>query len=199
MQKRYAAAAAVAAATLLAAPLTASAESATGAANAAPAQELRLRNGLTLYIPIKWRVYRYGSDAVQVVTGRCAKPRGWGSSECDAFYVFGPKYIKIGAEGFGPYTGKRPFYTASDVQPCPSDRRLGEYVGPKVTRGLRQVGKGHKAAYNAWKSSCVTFSGGKVRSRFTQREWYLPTSRILVVDQWNTPGLSDTLKYADWK
>jgi hypothetical protein len=193
MHTRYVAAAALAAATLLAVPLTASAVS------AASAQPLKLRGGLTLYIPIKWKVHRYGADAVQVVTGKCAKPRGWGSSECDAFYVFGPKYIKIGAEGFGPYTGKAPFYTASDVQPCPSNRKWGEYVGPKVTKGLRQVGKGHKAAYNAWKSTCVTYSGGKVRSHFTQREWYLPTSKILVVDQWNTPGLADALRYADWK
>ncbi|MFI7134442.1 hypothetical protein ACIBQ1_52870 [Nonomuraea sp. NPDC050153] len=189
MHKRYLAAAAVAAVTLLATALP---------AHAAPAQAVKLRHGLTLYVPIKWKVYRHGADQVQIVTGKCAKPSGWGTPECDAFYVFGPKYIKIGAEGFGPYTGKNPFYTASDVQPCPSNRKWGEHIGPTVTRGLRQVGAGHKAAYNAWKSTCVSYSGAKVLARFTQREWYLPKSKILVVDQWNTPGLSDTLENADW-
>ncbi|KAB8191403.1 hypothetical protein FH608_029505 [Nonomuraea phyllanthi] len=192
MATRYLAAAAVAAATLLAAVPS--------PASAAPAQPLKLRSGLTLYIPITWRVHGAGTDAVQVVTGRCGRPKGWGTPECDAFYVFGPSYIKRGAEGFGPYTGKRPFYTASDVQPCPSNRKWGEIVGPKVQRGLRQVGKGHKAAYNAWRSTCVSFSeSGRVRARFTQREWYLPQSRILVVDQWNTPGLAGVLKHADWR
>ncbi|MEV4178356.1 hypothetical protein [Nonomuraea sp. NPDC049709] len=194
MHKRHSAlfaAAGVAAATLLATALP---------ATAAPAQQLKLRNGLTLYIPIQWKVYGTGTDAVQVVTGKCGKAQGWGTPECDAFYVFGPKYIKQGAEGFNPYTGKRPFYTATDVQPCPFNRKWYELIGPKVTRGLRQVGPGHKAAYNAWKSTCVSYSdaGTKVRTRFTQREWYLPQSRILVVDQWNTPGLADTLKHADW-
>ncbi|NUP03935.1 MAG: hypothetical protein HOW71_32800 [Nonomuraea sp.] len=167
-------------------------------ASAAPAQELRLRGGLTLYIPIEWRVYRHGGD-VQVVTGRCAKPRGWPSAECDSFYVLGPGSIKRGAEGFGPYTGKNPFYTASDVQPCPFNSKWGEAIGPKVTRGYRQVGPGHKAAYNAWRATCSSYSSGGVKGRFTQREWFLPKSKILVVDQWSTPGLADTLKYADWK
>ncbi|MEV0203115.1 hypothetical protein [Nonomuraea sp. NPDC050691] len=190
MLKRYLAAAAVAAATLLAVVPS--------AANAAPAQQLKLRNGLTLYIPIEWRVYGMGTDAVQVVTGKCRKPQGWSSYECDAFYVFGPSYIKRGAEGFGPYTGKRPFYTASDVQPCPFNRKWDEVVGTKVKRGLRQVGPGHKAAYNEWRSECVSHSGNRVKGHFTQREWYLPKSRILVVDQWDTPGLTDTLQHADW-
>ncbi|MEU6789856.1 hypothetical protein ABZ912_62670 [Nonomuraea angiospora] len=190
MHKRHLAAVAVAAATLLATALP---------AHAAPAQAVKLRKGLTLYIPIKWVVHRFGED-VQIVTGKCGKPMGWGTPECDAFYVLGPSSIKRGAEGFGPYTGKRPFYTASDVQPCPFNQKWGEAIGPKVTRGLRQVGAGHKAAYNAWKSECVKYSGSttKVLLRFTQREWYLPKSKILIVDQWNTPGLADTLKNADW-
>jgi hypothetical protein len=136
---------------------------------------------------------------VQVVTGKCGKAQGWRTPECDAFYILGPSFIKRGAEGFGPYTGKSAFYTSSDVQACPYNEKWGEAIGPKVSRGLRQVGPGHKAAYNAWKSTCVSYSGGQVKGHFTQREWYLPKSKILVVDQWNTPGLADTLKHADWR
>jgi hypothetical protein len=193
MFKRHlaAAAAVVAAAALLSTALPAS-------ASAAPAQPLKFRKGLTLYIPIQWKVHRFGADVVQVVTGRCGRPQGWGTPECDAFYLFGPSMIKRGAPGLRPYTGKRPFYTSSDVQPCPYERKWGEAFGSQVTRGLRQVGAGHKAAYNAWRARCVSYSTGATKGRFTQREWYLPQSRILVVDQWNTPGLSDALKHADW-
>ncbi|MGN9843429.1 hypothetical protein ACTMTI_35415 [Nonomuraea sp. H19] len=189
MSKRYLVVAAVAAATLVTAAVP---------ANAAPAQPLKFRNGLTIYIPIEWEVRRIGADQVQVITGKCRGTQGWGTYECKAFYLFGPSMIKIGAEGWGAYTGKNPFYTASDVQPCPFNRKWGEHIGPQVKRGLRQVGPGHKAAYNAWSATCVPYDSNKIKGRFTQREWYLPKSKILIVDQWNTPGLSDALKYADW-
>jgi hypothetical protein len=196
MSKRFLAVAAVAAAavTMLSTALPAG-------ASAAPAQPLTFRNGLTIYIPIQWVVHRFGADQVQVVTGTCGKPRGWGSSECDAFYLFGPSYIKLGSEGQAPYNGNGPFYTSSDVQACPFNKKWSEVVGPTAKKGLRQVGEGHKAAYNAWTAQCVTYTSNsyKVRRKFTQREWWLPKSKILIVDQWNTPGLSDALKYADWK
>jgi len=34
--------------------------------------------------------------------------------------------------------------------------------------------------------------------KLTQREWYLPQSKILVIDQWATPGLATILKNATW-
>ncbi|MFG1707565.1 hypothetical protein ACFLIM_30615 [Nonomuraea sp. M3C6] len=190
MPKRYLAVAAVAAATLLAAPLP---------ANAAPAQPLKLRGGLTLYIPIKWKVYRLSSDWIRVVTGKCAKPKGgYGTPECDSFWVLGPKAIKEGNELFQPYTGKKPFYPATDVQLCPHNHKWGQVVGSARAKGLRQVGPGHKAAYSEWKARCISYSGGQTKSRYVQREWYLPKTKILVVDVWNTPGLADALKHADW-
>ncbi|SEK23905.1 hypothetical protein [Nonomuraea pusilla] len=194
MSKRFLAVAAVAAAALVGMSTAASVP-----ASAAPAQQLKLRNGLTLYIPIQWVVHGGGTDWVRVVTGKCAHPEdGYGGSECDSFWILGPKAIKVGNEAFSPYTGEKPYYPATDVQMCPFNHKWGEVIGPKGTRGLRQVGPGHKAAYREWKSTCVSYSNGAVKARFTQREWYLPKSKILVVDQWNTPGLPDTLKYADW-
>ncbi|MDA0634852.1 hypothetical protein OUY22_15620 [Nonomuraea sp. MCN248] len=201
MRANHLAVVTVAAAAVLAAPATAAAASSSESASAAsaPAQELKLRKGLTLYIPIQWEVHRFGPDVVQVVTGKCGKPRGWGTPNCDAFYVLGPSLIKRGDEGFRRYTGKSPFYTSSGVLPCPFNQKWGESIGPKVKRGVRQVGKGHKAAHNVWQSRCISLSNGKTKARFTQREWYLPKSKILVVDQWNTPGLAAALRHADWK
>ncbi|MFI7705974.1 hypothetical protein [Nonomuraea sp. NPDC049480] len=193
MYKRYLAVASVAAATVLSVSLPASA--------AAPAQPLKLRGGLTLYLPIEWKVYRVGTDWIRVVTGKCGKPtQGFGApDECDSFWVLGPKAIKHGNELFSPYTGAEPFYPATDVQLCPHNRKWGQAMGPAKVKGLRQVGPGHKAAYREWNFRCVSYTNGKVKSRYVQREWYLPKTKVLVVDQWNTPGLSVALKYADWK
>ncbi|GIH69877.1 hypothetical protein [Sphaerimonospora thailandensis] len=61
-------------------------------------------------------------------------------------------------------------------------------------------GPGHKAYYREWRGQCVGMKPpNKVKTRFYQREWFLPTSKILVVDQWNTPGLSGILKSAAWR
>lgn len=201
MCKRYLAT--VAAAAVLAAPLSVSLSVplSGSAAAAAPAQPLKLRNGLTLYIPITWRVHGGGTDSVHVVTGRCAKPEGgFFAPGCRGFWVFGPKAINKGAEGFGPYRSSTGgYYPASDVQPCPVDGRLlrGERVGAHV-KGLRQVGPGHKAVYHQFQTRCRTRSGKATGVRFTTREWYLPQSKILVVDEWRTSGLPDALRNADW-
>lgn len=171
------------------------------AANAATAGEpLVVRKGLTFYIPGKWRIHGYGTDWVHVVTGKCAKPKdGYGTPECRGFWVLGPKAIKQGAELFNAYTGERPFYPATDVQPCPQNRKWDQVLGKLADSGLRQVGPGHKAAYREWNATCVSYDNGKVKSRFTQREWFLPKTKVLVVDQWNTPELGFIVKNAIWR
>jgi hypothetical protein len=193
MSKRSLAIVAAATAAVLMTPLSAAA--------AAPAQPLKLRGGLTLYLPIQWRVYGGGTDYVHVVTGRCAKPKGgFFTPGCKGFWIFGPKAIKRGANGFGPYNVNRGgYYPASDVQPCPADGRLAraEKVGGHK-KGLRQVGPGHKAAYHEFQTRCRTHSGKATGTRFTTREWYLPKTKVLVVDTWKTSGLPTALRNADW-
>jgi hypothetical protein len=205
MSKRHLAVATLTAITLLAAPFPAYAANATSGAHAANAtsgastQPLKLRGGLTLHLPIKWAVHRVSPDWIHVVTGRCAKPSGgYGTPGCRGFWVLGPKAIKHGNELFHAYDGTRPFYPATDVQQCPSNGKWGQVLGSAKVKGLRRLGPGHKAAYREWRASCVSYANGKVKSRYTQREWYLPKTRILVVDQWSTPGLSAALRNADW-
>ncbi|TDD47996.1 hypothetical protein E1286_16285 [Nonomuraea terrae] len=191
MSKRFLAVAATAAAAVLAVP---------AAAHAAPAQPLKLRGGLTLYLPIEWEVHRVNPDWTKVVTGKCANPSGeYGTPGCDSFWILGPKAIKAGNELFRPYNGAKPFYPATDVQRCPHNGKWGQVLGEARAKGLRQVGPGHRAAYREWKATCVSYTDGAVKSRYVQREWYLPRTRVLVVDQWNTPGLADALRNADWK
>ncbi|MDR8414548.1 hypothetical protein MTP10_38210 [Nonomuraea sp. 3-1Str] len=195
MPKTALAAAGLAAAVTLLIPATATASASAGGSGT----PLRLRDGLTLSLPGGWKVYGKG-DWIRVVTGSCPKPgSGYAGSECDSFWILGPKAIELGGEVFEPYTAERPFYPATDVQPCPHDRRWGERLGAARVKGLRQVGPGHKAYYREWKATCVTYDGAEVRSRWIQREWYLPRTKVLVVDQWNTPGLAGVLKRATWR
>ncbi|MEU8251875.1 hypothetical protein [Nonomuraea sp. NPDC048916] len=198
MTKTTLTAAALAAAAVLVAP-SAAASAASASASTSATRPLDLRNGLTLNLPSGWKVYGKG-DWIYVVTGACANPRGgYRQPECDSFSILGPKAIKIGQEVFNPYTAKQPFYPATDVQPCPHNRKWGQVLGGAAVKGLRQVGPGHKAHYREWKARCISYSNGTVKSRYVQREWYLPQSKILIVDQWNTPGLPGVLKRAVWR
>ncbi|MBP2705609.1 hypothetical protein JOL79_17490 [Microbispora sp. RL4-1S] len=163
---------------------------------------LHLRKGLTLTIPSSWKVTERWKDWVRVVTGPCptlgTQEFGFRDSGCHSFWIMGPKAIKVGHEFFNAYTPDGPFYPATDVGPCPYDKKL--YIGhlKLAAKGLRQVGPGHKAYYRDWSGQCVTQQTFKVKGHFNQREWYLPTSKILVIDQWRTPGLGDILRRATW-
>ncbi|OPG06236.1 hypothetical protein [Microbispora sp. GKU 823] len=170
--------------------------------DSAATKPLHLRKGLTLTIPSSWKVDDSRKDWVRVITGSCptkgTDTYGFRDSGCHSFWVMGPGAIKIGHELFQKYTPDGPFYPATDVGPCPVKKNL--YMGQSklAAKGLRQVGPGHKAYYRDWAGTCVTMSSYKVKAHYNQREWYLPTSKILVIDQWGTPGLSTILKNATW-
>ncbi|GAA2913674.1 hypothetical protein GCM10010517_80230 [Streptosporangium fragile] len=199
MRKSSAVLAALAGAALVAVSMTAPASAAGTSSGSASGTQILTFRGMSLVIPTSWQVY---SDAnrVKVITGSCAKPvGGYFTPKCDAFWIFGPTVIKSGHEGFNPYTPDRPFYPASDVQPCPLNGKYGQVLGKATATGLRQVGAGHKAYYRSWAGRCIVEGNGRQIATFNQREWYLPQSKILIVDQWNTPTLATALKYADWK
>ncbi|WP_169986550.1 hypothetical protein [Microbispora sp. H10836] len=172
------------------------------AGDAAATKTLHLRKGLTLKIPSSWRVDADRADWLRVITGSCptkgTDTYGFRDSGCHSFWILGPKAIKVGHELFQAYTPDGPFYPATDVGPCPVKKKL--YIGRTTLaeKGLRQVGPGHKADYRDWAGTCRTLTSGTVKARFNQREWYLPTSRILVIDQWRTPGLAAILENATW-
>ncbi|WP_155351672.1 hypothetical protein [Acrocarpospora pleiomorpha] len=169
-------------------------------ASASSTKPLHLRKGLTLTIPTAWKVYKVSPDWTRVVTGSCPKQRGFRDSGCRSFWVLGPAAIKIGHEGFSPYEPSRPFYPASDVGPCVYDKNLWTGEFKLAEKGLRQIGPGHKAHYRDWKAACMHIGQTKstVKGYFHQREWFLPSSKILIVDQWRTRGLATILKRAAW-
>ncbi|GAA3090829.1 hypothetical protein GCM10017600_46910 [Streptosporangium carneum] len=178
--------------------MTASASASSSASSSASATQTLSFRGMNLRIPSSWVVYR-DTDRVKVVTGACAKPSGgYFTPKCEAFWIFGPKLLKYGHEGFSRYTPDQPFYPASDVQACPFDGRHGQVLGKAYATGLRQVGRGHKAEFRGWFGRCVKHSNGQQTATFHQREWFLPTSKILVVDVWDNSRLVDVLTSATW-
>ncbi|MFC4060310.1 hypothetical protein ACFOWE_18560 [Planomonospora corallina] len=200
MRKRSFVLAALAGAAVLATPVTASAAAGTSGAgvsaeaSGAGSKTVSFR-GMKLRIPGGWQVHRQG-DWMLVQTGRCDRP-AYFAPNCKGFWVLGPEAIKYGDEG-SRYTGEQPFYPAGDVQACPFSARTDQVIGKPTAVGVRQVGRGHRAKYVSWFGRCVTRSNARQTATFDQREWYLPASKILVVDVWNTPGLSTVLKRATW-
>jgi len=180
----------------MAAPVTAF------ASGSAATKALHLRKGLTLRIPSSWKVDAVRKDWLRVITGSCPTKGtdmyGFRDSGCHSFWIMGPKAIAIGHELFQKYTPDGPFYPATDVGPCPVKKNLVIRRTTLAEKGLRQIGPGHEAYYRDWAGTCGTMTSGKVRARYNQREWYLPMSKILVIDQWRTPGLSTILKNATW-
>ncbi|MGH3244030.1 MAG: hypothetical protein ACRDNL_26875, partial [Spirillospora sp.] len=131
---------------------------------------------------------------------------------CPGLHVLGRSFLENG----GPYIAGK--YTTSDTyaslfsqdegMSCPGHddlRAVGVARGARLTvNRLAAVGS-KKAEYREWTVPCYTREdrsgyGPTNRTRFTyvERLWYLPLSKILIVDVWNTPDLERILQSAEW-
>ncbi|MBO4269527.1 hypothetical protein [Microbispora triticiradicis] len=171
------------------------------AASASGTKQVHLRKGLTLTIPASWKAVQAGTDWTRVITGSCPSlgtmDFGFRDAGCHGFWVLGPKALKIGNHTFQSYNPRYGFEPATDVSVCPRTVRLYKGTMKLAGKGLRKVGAGHRADYHVWAGTCVD-KKFRVKMRYSQREWYLPSSKILIVDQWNTPGLDGILRRATW-
>jgi hypothetical protein len=150
------------------------------------AMTLRLRTG--------WRATRDGADHVTVATGACR--HGTGAVDCPGFLLLGPSQIAI-ADQLGPYDPERVWHPGAGVEGCPADRDgLAEQTPRQPRRrGFARVGT-RTAVYREWTVPCLDAGTLKPQTSYRQRVWYLPSSRILVVDEWSTPGLGQVLAAA---
>jgi hypothetical protein len=152
--------------------------------------------GLTLRLRGPWRAGG-GGDQVQVVTGRACR-RSAGGVDCPGFLLLGPSQIAIAHE-LGPYRPDRVWHPGTGVEGCPADRD-GLVEQPPTrprTQGFARVGT-RQAVYRDWKITCLDATTLKPRTSYRQRVWYLPSSKILVVDEWSTPGLAAVLAAASF-
>jgi hypothetical protein len=149
---------------------------------------------LTIRLGRGWRAGG-GGDHVEVATSRACR-RSAGRVDCPGFLLLGPSQIAI-ASGLAPYDPDQVWHPGSGVEGCPQDRDgLAEVTPTKPTkRGVAKVG-GKDAVYREWRVGCVDARTGEPEASYTQRVWYLKASRILVVDEWSTPGLNEALAAA---
>lgn len=175
---------------------------ASAVSTSAATKELRFR-GMTLTIPSNWKVTYAGrtsggKDWVTVYTRGCSRL----DDKCPHFDLVGPKVLKPSVnmflEGFDP---KYPWAPGTGVVPCrfkPGTNHSEVFPRRKpLVADVRAVGAGHKAQYREWRGECRT-QGGKLMMDFTQRQWYLPKSGILIVDAWKNPDLARSVKRATW-
>ncbi|MFC9250690.1 protein kinase domain-containing protein [Amycolatopsis thailandensis] len=92
-----------------------------------------------------------------------------------------------------PYEPGKPYNRSNGPRPCHSIGAPGETQGSPILqkKDLRPIGT-KKAAYEEWRLTCS--GGGAV----TQRVWFLPKTQLVIVDEWNTPGLDKILEEARW-
>jgi hypothetical protein len=66
--------------------------------------------------------------------------------------------------------------------------------------GYSAVTSTRTADYTVWQFGCETAGPASTPVfYFQQRDWYLPVSNILIVDEYSTPGLAQILATATWK
>ena len=149
---------------------------------------------LTIRLGRGWRAGG-GGDQVEVATSRACR-RSAGRVDCPGFLLLGPSQIAIASE-LTPYDPDQVWHPGSGVEGCPQDRDgLAEVTPTKpAKRGMAKVG-GKDAVYREWRVSCVDARTGEPEASYTQRVWYLKASKILVVDEWSTPGLGEALAAA---
>ncbi|MEU5879280.1 serine/threonine-protein kinase [Spirillospora sp. NPDC047279] len=120
---------------------------------------------------------------------------------CPSFAVIMTPYRNDGETGWDTFDIKATFAPETEAaHVCPPRADLFGIQEPKlVKRGLAPVG-GRQAEYREWRIGCAEITPKFVRTNvsFVQRLWYLPQTKVLIVDEWNTPGLDKILKEATW-
>ena len=142
---------------------------------------------LTIPLGRGWRAGG-GGDHVEVATSRACR-RSAGRVDCPGFLLLGPSQIAIASE-LAPTTRTRSGTRAAGWRAAQDRDGLAEVTPSKpAKRGVAKVG-GKDAVYREWRVDCVDARTGEPEASYTQRVWYLKASRILVVDEWSTPGLA---------
>jgi hypothetical protein len=185
--------------TTSAAPTTGAVPSTTGAvplttAQTGPGGQALSFRRLTLRLRRSWRAGG-GGDHVTVATSRACR-RSAGGVDCPGFLLLGPTQIAI-ANRLAPYDPDVVWHPGAGVEGCPQDRDgLAELAPDRpLKRGRAKVG-GKDAVYREWRVTCVDARTSKPETSYLQRVWHLPASKILIVDEWSTPGLDAVLAAA---
>ncbi|WP_410658667.1 protein kinase domain-containing protein [Amycolatopsis sp. lyj-112] len=144
----------------------------------------------TITTPEKWSLLTNAYSERYLVTADPCPGGGAQPAQC-ASVVFSDNSR---ADAATPaYEPGKPYNRSTGPRPCHAIGRATETQGSAVLqkKELRPIGT-KKAAYEEWRLSC---SGG---GTITQRVWFLPKTQLVIVDEWNTPGLDKILEEARW-
>ncbi|MFC5746455.1 serine/threonine-protein kinase [Actinomadura rugatobispora] len=166
-----------------------------------PSKRLNLGD-FSITTPLTWRVTHIpgGLGGYRIhLPGRCM-PDESRNELCPEIWVFGRRSIDppVGA-GFERYRPDYAWHPGTDPShDCPPRPSLRAVSGERLLKNsFVQVGD-RTAEYREWRMQCADTRLRPVNVFFVQRLWYLPTSRILIVDEWNTPNLTQILARAQW-
>jgi hypothetical protein len=158
---------------------------------------------LIMRAPASWRVtYSDAKGDYTVSTGSCdvqALLGSMGGSRCPSFSMISG----VGGTA-GPvptdqtYRRDQPYNPSSGVLGCPGKPGTGwQRLGPSNVyhESFAHVST-DTAYYTVWRIGCgPASSGGSTAASFyfEQRDWYLPGSQTLIVDEYSIPGLATVL------
>ncbi|WP_207945094.1 hypothetical protein, partial [Actinomadura rubrisoli] len=162
---------------------------------------------------------RPDDDSYYVRTWRtCDKQRpidasvGASSTWCPGLHVLGPTFLDdSGSYVANPYDPSDTYasrFSQDEGMSCPGHddlRAVGVRHGAvRLANRLAPIGP-RRARYREWRVPCYTREDRdgygptrKTRFSYVERLWYLPESKILIVDIWNTPDLERILRSAVW-
>jgi len=147
--------------------------------------------GFTIQVPAKWQVKKEG-DALRFVTGACS-PR---AAECRSFLLGGASVLRDASEG-SPYHPSRPYHPSSGAEQCVPAKKYFSGGATRISTTSVPFGKGQRALLTQWRVSC---DGSTLNvTSYTQRIWYVKAKKVIVVDNWKTPGLGAVLAKAVWR
>ncbi|MFI0444196.1 serine/threonine-protein kinase [Actinomadura sp. 6N118] len=167
---------------------------------------------LQLSVPQGWKVQRLGGPGGNYrvdVPGRCPANawypdmrRTYYNSGCPSFALLDENKMLWTQEAQeARYRRGKGFHPANDpggvCPPKPATYRM-RTPDRLMKKGLAQVGN-RKAEYYEWRFYCIAQDvNGTRKDPFIQKTWFFPQSKILIVDDWNTPGLEKILAAATW-
>ncbi|MEV4256472.1 hypothetical protein AB0J52_25200, partial [Spirillospora sp. NPDC049652] len=195
------------------------------AASAPPAKALAVGR-ISLRTPVPWTVHpiKNGTatetfqDSYLVGQSAGCAPQSSGRfstydlPHCKGYLVMGPSFSarhdQYLAGRFSPDDTFGGLFTEDKGMDCPADASLrvsdAKHGASRTVSRSASVGS-RKARYFEWTVPCWTRTstdehGFKTRTSttYTERIWYLPESKILIVDFWRTPGLENVLAKATW-
>ncbi|GAA4097265.1 serine/threonine-protein kinase [Actinomadura miaoliensis] len=180
--------------------------------SAAPTRTLTL-GALRVKAPVAWKAHRYNTEGasykVELPNSSCT-PLGTAKDplmvgredECPGFEVLDEYGMGWKRErDASSYVPGRPYIPSNDPgHVCPPAQKKYAMAVPagRKQRVAAKVGT-RDAQHEEWRFECMGNDlNGHTGVFFTQRLWYIPQAKVLILDEWGMPGLDQVLRDATW-